>query len=107
MNCNCPLVEIVCFGEALIDLISMEKGVSLTEARTFEKAPGGTPTNLAVGLARLGVSSGFMGKVGDEDFGFALFPGGTHRFGLRFGKGKWRARFHVLPPRQRRYAYPP
>lgn len=72
MDCDCPLVEIVCLGEALIDLISVERGVSLAQARTFEKAPGGAPANVAVGLARLGVKSGFMGKVGDEDFGYLL-----------------------------------
>ncbi len=69
MDCDCPPVEIVCLGEALIDLISVEKGVSLAQARTFEKAPGGAPANVAVGLARLGVQSGFMGKVGDDEFG--------------------------------------
>jgi len=53
----------------LIDLISVEKGVSLAQARTFEKAPGGAPANVAGGLARLGVQSGFMGKVGDDEFG--------------------------------------
>jgi len=72
LNGDCFPVEIVCLGEALIDLISVEKGVSLAQVRTFEKAPGGAPANVAVGLARLGVQSGFMGKVGDEDFGHFL-----------------------------------
>lgn len=52
MNCDSPLVEIVSLGEALIAVISMEKGVSLAHARTFEKAPGVPPANVAEGLAR-------------------------------------------------------
>jgi fructokinase len=42
---------------------------SLVDAPAFKKAPGGAPANVAVGLARLGVSSAFMGKVGDDPFG--------------------------------------
>ena len=35
----------------------------------FRKYPGGAPANVAVGVARLGVSCGFIGKVGDDQFG--------------------------------------
>jgi len=61
--------DVICFGEALIDFISTEAGVSLLEASGFEKTPGGAPANVAVGLARLGISTGFMGQVGDDPFG--------------------------------------
>ncbi|RWV94636.1 hypothetical protein GW17_00042810 [Ensete ventricosum] len=37
-------------------------GVSLAEAPAFKKAPGGAPANVAVGIARLGGSSAFIGK---------------------------------------------
>jgi len=59
-------------GELLIDFVSTQKGVSLAESPAFEKKPGGAPANVAVGLARLGVSSGFVGKVGDDAFGAFL-----------------------------------
>jgi fructokinase len=59
----------VCLGEALIDFVSMQAGLSLVEAAEFEKNPGGAPANVAVGLARLGVGSAFMGKVGADEFG--------------------------------------
>ncbi len=62
----------LCMGELLIDLVSPEWDVSLEEARTFAKAPGGAPANVAVGLARLGISSGFLGKVGADPFGLYL-----------------------------------
>lgn len=62
----------ICLGEAIIDFVALEKGVSLMEASGFAKAPGGAPANVAAGLARLGVSTGFLGKVGDDPFGWFL-----------------------------------
>jgi fructokinase len=63
------MAEIICLGELLIDFVPTVTGTSLIEAPAFKKAPGGAPANVAVGLARLGVSSAFMGKVGDDPFG--------------------------------------
>ena len=40
--------------------------------RGFTKAPGGAPANVAVGLSRLGLASGFIGKVGEDPFGDSL-----------------------------------
>ena len=61
--------EAICLGEALIDFVALESGVSLGGASGFKKAPGGAPANVAVGLAKLGVPTGFIGKVGDDPFG--------------------------------------
>ncbi|PHT35912.1 Fructokinase-2 [Capsicum baccatum] len=63
---------VVCFGELLIDFVPTLSGVSLSEAPGFKKAPGGAPANVAVGIARLGGSSAFIGKVGEDDFGHML-----------------------------------
>ncbi|KAK1366652.1 putative fructokinase-7 [Heracleum sosnowskyi] len=65
-----PLV--ICFGELLIDFVPTVGGVSLAEAPAFQKAPGGAPANVAVGISRLGGSSAFIGKVGEDEFGFML-----------------------------------
>lgn len=65
-----PLV--VCFGEMLIDFVPTTNGLSLAEAPAFKKAAGGAPANVAVGIARLGGSSAFMGKVGEDEFGYML-----------------------------------
>ncbi|KAH7848280.1 hypothetical protein Vadar_000619 [Vaccinium darrowii] len=65
-----PLV--VCFGEMLIDFVPSAAGVSLAEAHAFKKAAGGAPANVAVGIARLGGSSAFIGKVGEDEFGHML-----------------------------------
>jgi fructokinase len=69
--------EAIACGELLIDFISTQTGVGLAEAPAFEKVAGGAPANVAVGLARLGVSSGFLGKVGADEFG--RFLSGTLR----------------------------
>ncbi|KAM3320091.1 putative fructokinase-7 [Capsicum chacoense] len=63
---------VVCFGEMLIDFIPTVGGVSLAEAPAFEKAPGGAPANVAVCVSKLGGSSAFIGKVGDDEFGRML-----------------------------------
>lgn len=65
-----PLV--VCFGEILIDFVPTTSGLSLAKAPAFTKAAGGAPANVAVGIARLGGSSAFIGKVGDDEFGYML-----------------------------------
>lgn len=64
--------EIICLGELLIDFISYKKDIPLADSPGFQKAPGGAPANVAVGLAKLGVKTGFIGKVGDEPFGHYL-----------------------------------
>ncbi|CAI0547057.1 unnamed protein product [Linum tenue] len=63
---------VVCFGEMLIDFVPTVNGVSLAEAPAFKKAPGGAPANVAVGVSRLGGSSAFIGKLGDDEFGHML-----------------------------------
>jgi fructokinase len=60
---------VLALGELLVDFVSQQPGVTLGAARSFLKAAGGAPANVAVGVARLGVPSGFIGKVGDDPFG--------------------------------------
>ena len=62
----------LCIGELLIDFVSTTPDVTLTDAPGFVKAPGGAPANVAVGLARLGIDTGFIGKVGADPFGHFL-----------------------------------
>jgi fructokinase len=80
--------DVVCLGELLIDFVPTVTGTSLIDAPAFKKAPGGAPANVAVGLARLGVPSAFMGKVGDDPFGHflaqTLADGGVDTSPLRF-----------------------
>jgi sugar/nucleoside kinase (ribokinase family) len=63
------MADVVCLGEALIDFVADVSGVDLQDAPGFRKAPGGAPANVAVGVAKLGTSAAFLGKVGDDPFG--------------------------------------
>jgi fructokinase len=63
---------IVCLGEALIDMISLEPGASLEDTERFLVRPGGAPANVAVAIAKLGGESAFIGKVGNDSFGRKL-----------------------------------
>lgn len=60
---------VVALGELLIDFVPTVSGVTLIDAPAFKKAPGGAPANVAAALAKLGTTSGFVGKVGDDAFG--------------------------------------
>lgn len=64
--------SVLALGELLIDFVASERGDALGDVTTFVRAPGGAPANVAVGVARLGVPSGFIGKVGDDPFGHHL-----------------------------------
>jgi fructokinase len=61
--------DVLCLGEALVDLISSSPGKSIRDSSVFHVAPGGAVCNVAVGLARLGVSVGLITKVGVDPFG--------------------------------------
>lgn len=61
--------KIITMGELLIDFIPEEKDCNLKDVKKFSKAAGGAPANVAAALARAGVSSGFIGKVGADSFG--------------------------------------
>ena len=66
------MADILCIGDLLIDFVPTVTGTGLVDAPAFTRAPGGAAANVAVGLARLGVKSAFMGKVGDDPFGHFL-----------------------------------
>jgi 5-dehydro-2-deoxygluconokinase len=61
--------EVVTVGRVSVDLYPEQIGVPLAEVRTFRKMLGGSPTNVAVGAARLGRSAAVVTKVGDDPFG--------------------------------------
>lgn len=57
------MLQLACVGEILIDFLPG------SEANTYLRMPGGAPANVAVAAARLGISTGFCGRVGNDDFG--------------------------------------
>ncbi|MDU0354315.1 PfkB family carbohydrate kinase [Paraglaciecola aquimarina] len=46
--------KVICFGEALIDLLSNKIKGNIGEHESFTKFAGGAPANVAVALAKLG-----------------------------------------------------
>lgn len=66
------MTDIVCLGEVLIDMFPAEVGRRLVEVSAFHPKPGGAPANVAVAARRLGATTAFVGKVGDDIFGHFL-----------------------------------
>ncbi|HHY82545.1 MAG TPA: carbohydrate kinase [Clostridiales bacterium] len=59
--------DVICIGELLIDFTPLYSADD--QKYVYEANPGGAPANVAVQLSRLGVKSGFVGKVGNDHFG--------------------------------------
>ena len=62
-------MDIICVGELLIDFLPLQSGVCFEDVSEFRRVPGGAPANVAVGTAKLGLRSAFIGRVGDDRFG--------------------------------------
>lgn len=62
---------IVCFGEALVDLLAMPPATP-GAPRQFVEYAGGAPANVAVAAARLGGHACFVGMLGQDMFGDML-----------------------------------
>ena len=61
--------KIISIGEALIDFIPNEKGVSLKDVENFLRVAGGAPLNVAATVAKLGGKSQILTKLGIDSFG--------------------------------------
>jgi fructokinase len=66
------MLDVIACGELLIDFVSTDSGITVAQAPAFQKAAGGAPANVAVGIARMGYRAGFAGQVGDDPFGHFL-----------------------------------
>jgi fructokinase len=62
--------DVVALGEILIDFT--DSGSSAQGNPLFEANPGGAPANVLAMLAKLGRTTAFVGKVGDDMFGAQL-----------------------------------
>ncbi len=61
------MIDVTALGELLIDFTPVAGGPGSNPL--YEQNPGGAPANVLAGLARLGGSGAFIGKVGDDAFG--------------------------------------
>ncbi|WP_411343557.1 5-dehydro-2-deoxygluconokinase [Paenibacillus sp. WLX1005] len=69
MTDKTPRFELVTLGRACIDLNAVEYNRPMEETMTFSKYVGGSPANIAIGAARLGLTTGFIGKIADDQHG--------------------------------------
>lgn len=61
--------HVLVLGRACLDLYSNDVGTPLGDARSFNVYVGGSPANIAVGLARLGSHVRFVSRVGADETG--------------------------------------
>ncbi|HXS22498.1 MAG TPA: 5-dehydro-2-deoxygluconokinase [Steroidobacteraceae bacterium] len=62
-------LDLITIGRSSVDLYGEQVGGRLEDMGSFAKYVGGSPTNTAVGAARLGLRAGLLTRVGDDHFG--------------------------------------
>ncbi|MDR6757271.1 5-dehydro-2-deoxygluconokinase [Mycoplana sp. BE70] len=64
-----PTLDVISIGRSSVDLYGQQLGSRLEDVTSFAKSVGGCPANIAIGTARLGLKSGLITRVGDEQMG--------------------------------------
>ncbi|RAJ18231.1 carbohydrate kinase family protein [Olleya aquimaris] len=67
------MIDILCVGEVLIDFIGHQAEVEINETRDYHRFLGGSPTNVAMNSARLGLNAVLVSSVGNDGFGEYIF----------------------------------
>lgn len=62
-------LDLIGVGRLCVDFNSDQINLPMEETTSFTKYVGGSPANIAVGTARLGQKTGFIGKVSDDQMG--------------------------------------
>lgn len=62
-------LDVITIGRSSVDLYGQQIGSRLEDVASFAKSVGGCPANIAIGAARLGLKSGIVTGVGDEQLG--------------------------------------
>lgn len=62
-------MDFIAIGRAAIDLNPNEINMPMEESQTFTKYVGGSPANITIALAALGMKTGFIGRVADDALG--------------------------------------
>ena len=73
MKNNIKDIDILCVGEVLVDFIGHQTGVLINNTRDYHRYLGGSPANVAMNSARLGLKSVMVATVGDDGFGDYIF----------------------------------
>jgi sugar/nucleoside kinase (ribokinase family) len=75
-----PALDVATFGEAMLLLVADRPG-PIEEAQSFHKRTAGAETNVAIGLARLGLKVGWASRLGADSMGRYLL-GAMQREGI-------------------------
>ncbi|MEO5796339.1 MAG: 5-dehydro-2-deoxygluconokinase [Rhodoferax sp.] len=62
-------IDLACLGRLAVDLYAQQFGSRLEDARSMAMYLGGSSANLAFGVARLGLKSAMLSRVGNEQMG--------------------------------------
>ena len=62
-------LDLLTVGRSSVDLYGEQLGGRLEDMGSFAKYVGGSPTNTAIGAARLGLRAAVLTRVGDDHFG--------------------------------------
>jgi 5-dehydro-2-deoxygluconokinase len=62
-------IDLLSVGRANLDLYSRDVGAAFEDITSFDAMVGGSPTNIAIGVARLGRSATILTAVGDDRTG--------------------------------------
>ncbi|CAI9119309.1 bifunctional 5-dehydro-2-deoxygluconokinase/5-dehydro-2-deoxyphosphogluconate aldolase [Brytella acorum] len=62
-------LDVIAIGRSSIDIYGQQIGGRLEDMASFSKGVGGCPANIAIGTSRLGLRSGLVTRVGNENFG--------------------------------------
>lgn len=73
MKNNTKNIDILCVGEALVDFIGHQAGEQINNTRDYHRYLGGSPTNVAMNSARLGLKTVMVATIGDDGFGEYIF----------------------------------
>lgn len=63
------MLDVITIGRSSVDLYGAQVGGRLEDMASFKKYIGGSPTNMAAGMARLGMRPAVITRVGDEPMG--------------------------------------
>jgi len=62
-------IDLIGIGRLCIDLNADQFNRPMEETTSFSKYVGGSPANITIGASRLGLNTGFIGKVSDDQMG--------------------------------------
>jgi 5-dehydro-2-deoxygluconokinase len=61
--------DVICLGRSSMDLFSLDIGAPFEEITRFATSVGGSPSNIAIGTSRLGLSVALLTAVGEDAVG--------------------------------------